>query len=324
MSVIGRSLEIILGAFFLTSALMKAMDVDAFVVQISLYQVVTAPSLVELSAYATLFIETMLGAAFLGGWRFRGATFAVGCGMTMVFTCLIAYAWRYHGLEDCGCFGKYVSMGPMASIAKNLVLIGVLGGTWYLTRRDALAEGHILSHKGLRYVAPIIGIGACGALVVVNGLLSSPAGSDAIVAIDVSEEGPFAQFQFDADGQSFHLGEGEHLVAFLSATCGHCQASVPAMNEYLFEDGLPPLVALMQSDSPESLEEFRMLTEPLFVTKTIPGSVFVTFLEYEPPPRIFYVRDGVEVTSWTWVDDAPSVDAILKDIASASSTDSGQ
>lgn len=310
MQRMGRVIEVVLGIFFLATAAMKAWNLEGFGVQISAYGVVKDAGLVAVSAYVAVIIETVLGAALVGGVRLKGLTYLATAGLTVVFSGLILYGWLAKGIEDCGCFGDFVQMGPRSSLAKNGVLLGLLGLAWAGVRGVEVVG--MSRRLGYRYAA--FGILSVFAVGVVGEVRSSGAdGPEIPVANGVAGEGEFARFRFEARGETVDLGKGEYLVALLSATCGHCQESVPALNALYVESDLPQLVALMMGDEDE-MADFHALTAPEFITHPLPPLVFMEFMD-GPPPRLVHTRDGRETTEWYWVDDAPSVEMVTQGIS---------
>lgn len=130
------------------------------------------------------------------------------------------------------------------------------------------------------------------------------------------EDGPrstgdtaFSGYIFNDDGQTHDLSTGEHLVAMLSATCDHCKASVPFLNDLALVPEFPPLIAFILGSEAE-LQDFRLQTEPLFPAFLVGMEDFFKFIE-SSPPRLMYVRGGEEVNSWDWEEKPPSLDSII-------------
>lgn len=324
-----RWVEILIGAFFLVSAGVKAIDMGQFAVQVSAYNVVKDPTLVRASAYFAVVLETVLGAALLAGIRWGGLTHLVSAGMIAVYSGLIFYAWQYHGLEDCGCLGAWITMGPVESLAKNLILVVAIAFSWWGTRglsasaAPAPAAGDeptALPKSSERSTLPkavaMFGV----VLVVFLGALdmarNRPDESTLVTTGEKDIERPFAQFVFTADGVDYDLGEGEYLVAMLNATCSHCKASVPALNELFETEGMPEMVALMMGTEAE-YAAFQAETVPLFSGQLIE---MLTFMEHigTAPPRLIHIRDGAVIQYWDWEDDVP-VDQITSEVAGAAS-----
>jgi len=310
----GRVIEVVLGLFFLATAGMKAWNMVGFAVQVSAYGVVKDAGLVAASAYGAVFVETLLGAALVAGARFKGLTYLATAGLTAVFSGLILYGWLAKGIEDCGCFGDFIQMGPRSSLAKNGVLLALLGLAWVGVRRPRAAPKPKPRRLALKFaIAGIVAVLTVG----VAGQVRSGGGEGPEIEVveGAAGEGEFARFRFEAGGEMVDLGSGEYLVALLSATCGHCQASVPGLNTLHGDDTLPKLVALMMGDEAE-MADFRALTGPEFITKSLDQLVFMEFMD-APPPRLVYVRDGREVTEWYWEDDTPSVEMVAAGISGA-------
>lgn len=309
---LGRAIEIILGLFFLVTAAMKAWNLEGFGVQISAYGVVKDAGLVTLSAYAAVTIETLLGAALVAGARLKGLTYLAVTGLTLVFSGLILYGWLAKGIEDCGCFGDFIKMGPRTSLAKNGVLLALLAVAWVGVRAPLGAP----KRRRLGWEFAIAGIVAVLVVGLVGQLQARGDAPDVLVQVDDDpEKRKLARFRFEVEGETIDLGEGEYLVAMLSATCEHCQASVPAMNALYNDPDLPRLVALMMG-SEEDLEFFRTLTDPQFITQLVRGADFMEFIDTSPP-RLLYARDGREMAAWDWLEEAPSVEVVAQGISEA-------
>lgn len=303
MAKAARWIEIGVGLFFLVSAAAKAIDMDAFGVQISAYDVVKDAGAVRASAWFALVVETGLGGALVAGARVGGLTHFASGAMILVYSTLIAYAWLFHGLTDCGCLGSWVTMSPAQSLVKNVVLLAALGFAWFGGLRAATPATPLYK---ARYAAALAGGLAVAGLAIAGPILRGPGPEAPAGTAQADGSRPFARFVFDADGQHYDLGQGEYLVAFLNATCEHCRASVPGLNRLVETPGLPPLVALMMGDDGE-LADFQKQTSPLFGGYRIDSLTFMEFIG-TVPPRLSYIRDGVGVQHWDWKDDLPEAE----------------
>ena len=121
--MLSRVILRVLGVVFILSAVLKALDLTAFAVQISYYDIVREPWIVWSIALAMIGLEAMLGLAMLTGVWLRWVTLPAVLALLVGFTGLLGWAWAFTDLEDCGCFGKYLPMTPGESILKNGVLI---------------------------------------------------------------------------------------------------------------------------------------------------------------------------------------------------------
>ncbi len=317
MKLAARYIEFFMGVFFAASAASKAVNMEGFQVQIQLYGVVKDPGLVFAAAYGTVLLETLLGALFMVGLRLRGAVAGTAALLTLVFSALIFYAWRWNGLEDCGCFGDYIKLSPLQSLAKNAALLGVIAWAWYGARGDTPSWGTRVGRA--RYVSSGM---ALGFIVLTLFLYYRPPvtapkpspSQDGTTAVSR----PFAQFVFEAEGQHYDLGAGAYLVAMLNADCPHCRASVPMLNELFEASGDAEVVGLV-SGTPGELEDFKTATEPIFAVHGIGILVQMPLLK-KSPPELIHVVDGHKVAGWDWKESPPPVSAVLESIQSTPSS----
>ncbi|MBM3288640.1 MAG: hypothetical protein FJY92_00670 [Candidatus Hydrogenedentes bacterium] len=300
-----RPLEIALGALFVVSAALKALNVYGFAVQVAAYGVVREPSITLAIAYTMIAIEAILGVALLGGMRFGGLTVACTGALLAGFTALIAYAWAFKGLADCGCFGDYVKMGPAESIAKNVVLMFMTAGVWLGTRTvprpapteggaapEAPSRGATESRHTALAAAGVLAIAAAFAMGKPAPKIDTPPAPPG--ATD-SAAAPFAKYVPDLGGAPVPLAQGEFFVAMLSASCDHCRAATQTLNELAQAPGVPQIAALMMGTQDE-MDDFIAATDPQFPFQTIDTLEFMNLLGKATAPPCFYiVRDGKEV-----------------------------
>ncbi|MCH7909618.1 MAG: phosphotransferase family protein [Candidatus Hydrogenedentes bacterium] len=141
---------------------------------------------------------------------------------------------------------------------------------------------------------------------------AEPTGISTVPPVEIDKNRPFQRFQFSYGDREYNLGEGPYLIAMLNATCEHCIRSVPDLNVLARSPELPEMVALMMADPGDEeaqLRQFRLETQPEFPTQLIGMLDFVEFIE-SAPPRLIYVKDGIEIYGWDWDDHAPGIDEV--------------
>ncbi len=323
---LARPLEMLLGAYFIWTALLKAQDIQLFTAQIYAYQVVHARGGLIAAALTTVTLEAFLGSALLLGARLRYLPHVLIQGMLVFFTGLIIYAWQVHNITDCGCFGS-IKVTPQQGITKNLFTMLLAGLAWYgVSRPGAATESPMRRVADLRIVVPITTAIAV-LLFAAGGLQSTTPAPKPETPVTVNDApappaaaGPFAQFSFTSEmGETFNLAQGEYLVAMLSMTCEHCMATVPALNDLALGGDLPPLVALCFEPAEGDLDNFKLETGAAFPLHNL-GDNFLTFSEFigKEPPRLAYVRDGKAIQFWDG--DPPTREVITTAIGEARST----
>jgi len=282
---------------FLAGALLKAANINLFIVQISYYGVLRAPVWLVVAALGTLAVETALGVALLLRLRLRGLTFAAVLALLAAFSVLIAYAWRFHDLKDCGCFGP-IEISPGASLAKNAVLAVLAGLAWLGSREGAPADKGAV--RAVQASASALFAGKASLAALAAAALVTHAFFEIESLGDLSR--PYAQFVFEADGAAYDLGEGEFFVAVLNTTCEHCMASVEQINELTDIPGFPQVVGICYEEHAGALEAFVEATLPRFPLYSLGDRIrtFYALLDDVPaPPRFLLVREGRPVAAWS-------------------------
>lgn len=305
-----RAIEIVLGAVFIFSAVTKALDIYQFAVQVSYYGVVKEPSLVRLVAYLMVGLETALGACLLAGVRLRGVTLIGTTALLLAFSGLVLYAWQYRGLQECGCFGKYVQVGPKSTLAKNVVLIAFAIAAWVGVRRKSKSAETSEPESTSKWQPGYL-LGTLGVLAVVLAVAMGKAPPPKTSTLTTSKSNaPFAKFVFTTDtGEEIDLGSGDYFVAMLSATCEHCQAAGVLLNDLMFMPDVPTTVGLLIADDPSAIDEFNAIVQPVFITHVIDALEWSYLIDKEPP-RFYVIRDGVPLRHLDALD--PTLDELYE------------
>ena len=295
----------VLGAVFILSAAAKAVEINAFYIQIAYYGVARTAWMIQAAAVASIAIEILLGSALLLGLTMRGWTLRTVLALLIAFTGLILYGWIFKDLEECGCFGAWVKMTPLASTIKNLIMIAAVGVAWFgrrgLPTRTIAAECAGAFRGVAQRTVAIVAVVLIVSAVTVGWRRARAAahGPDtAQIASVPVDAGAFARYRFTFEETSYDLGEGDYFIALLSDSCPHCEDAVEQLHElrdWLSED-LPPIVGLCLGDR-QTLGKYRKLTQPRFPTALIPPLDFFGLIG-EEPPRFYLVRDGRAIQDW--------------------------
>ncbi|MEN6626645.1 MAG: MauE/DoxX family redox-associated membrane protein [Candidatus Sumerlaeia bacterium] len=305
----------VLGVIFLVSAIAKAVDVKSFALLISYFNVMRDTMLVSGTAVLIILFEFILGMSLIVRNRYESTFIKITLAALACFSGIIVYGWIFMGLQDCGCFGSFIKMSPLASLFKNGVLMGVAGFA-------------LLQHKKYRRISvPIVEYPqrrvfklatVCLSTIMPTALMgwSYFAGStkpqDPNLNAQTSESTSdriFAQFKVqDNKRNMLDLGQGRYFVAFLSDSCGHCQDIVSDLNEFphIYKD--LPVIGLILGDE-NTLREFRERFLPQFPTAILEPLKFFEFIG-NAPPRYYLVQDGK--TQKYWDNQLPKPEEIKK------------
>lgn len=304
---------LVCGAVFVLSSVLKALEVDAFAVQVSYYGLIKQAELVRVVALGVIGVEAAIGLALLFGLWLRRVTIPLAVGILLGFTGLLFYAWLHLDLGDCGCFGTYIPMSAPVSILKNVLLIVVFGCAWFGLGKYEARKDEILLRLRENHKAYLVAVLAMG-LVILSGLLNSRTAPSSGVKessvevhpLDIKER-PFAEFKFEYEGLKIDLGTGTYVVAMLSDTCEHCGESIEPLNEMLDIPGFPFIVGLCLGEE-ETFGEFIASRQPKFPVRLIEPLKFFEHIG-DAPPRFILVRDGKSIHYWD--DELPEAPEIL-------------
>lgn len=119
------TLRIIVGATFILSGVVKAIDLWGFIYKIEQYLNVWGISqthtLILFVATSISFAEFILGALLLTGSYKRSSAWLLLCTMLFMLP-LSIYIAIANPVTDCGCFGEFITISNTATLIKNIIL----------------------------------------------------------------------------------------------------------------------------------------------------------------------------------------------------------
>jgi hypothetical protein len=212
-SVILLSLQFILGAVFMVSAISKLFAIDNLE-----FSIVTELDLrwiwAKIAARLIIVFELFLGLhliLFQRQNRNKTASFV----LLTIFTIYLGVIYLLRGNEsDCGCFGGLITLSTSQSILKNIVLLAI-NGIIFLDNGISAP----LSSK-LREILQIMMLAFSFLLVFIFEPLS----------FATESQKPPAEIRWDIlynttrnPKPEVNLAEGKHIIAFLSTSCIYCK-----------------------------------------------------------------------------------------------------
>jgi len=267
-------LRILLGVTFLFSAYTKFVGPGFF--EITLMDQGLAPDRFIAAQLARFFIglEFALGILMLLPFYTKklmtASLFLLGG-----FTLHLVYLWSIGDTENCGCFGEMISMTPVESIIKNIVLIGISAFLFWKTPKD------------IRSIKPaFLSIG----LIIASMWLLLP--------LPDHSEFPFQKFtQFEYAGR-VDLAAGEKTVAIFNLDCEHCQEAATQLAELeRASTNFPKLYVLFYQEGSTTVSEFEQLTASAYPNAFIDMNTFFDLIG-NSPPRIYHLKAGKVEAIW--------------------------
>ena len=116
-----RILSIFVGIVFLSSGVMKLLDVATFQNLIMQYGL----SYLQYLAPLIILLEILLGLSLVLNIIQRTTAILSLC-VLLIFTGVYTYGYLVNSVEDCGCFADYVKSTPTITYLRNIILIAIL------------------------------------------------------------------------------------------------------------------------------------------------------------------------------------------------------
>ncbi|HUQ98873.1 MAG TPA: MauE/DoxX family redox-associated membrane protein [Gemmatimonadaceae bacterium] len=155
----------------------------------------------------------------------------------VVFSAVTWTGSRSGRIEDCGCYGGFISLTPAQSLAVNSVLVAILTAAWVAGVRGDLKMSNALA------AAVTAGVVAA-ALTVANEMHEAKHGSP---LIDVSPIRVGNKWNDSWSAGATAGLTGEFFVSFLGTNCPCCKSWVRVANAMSHSAQLPPVVGLVSA-----------------------------------------------------------------------------
>lgn len=268
------TLQIFLAATFLFSAYTKAVAPGFF--EVLLEQQGLVPSRLY-GAWATRFIialETWLGLCLLLSFYAR-FILRFSFLLLVAFSVHLGYLIAIGETGNCGCFGEMISMSPLASLGKNIVLLAVNG---FLLRYK------FRGNKKPRITWLLLPL-LFAAATLIWPVQTQPD--------EVVEKLP----TFEAEN-GIDFANGSYLVAILNLGCEHCQEAAQQIVAWQNNGiDLPQVAALFFSEGDTAVADFNSITGSNFPYQMIDVNTFFDLIG-SAPPRIYWIVDGQVKQYW--------------------------
>ncbi|MDG1722746.1 MAG: hypothetical protein P8H91_01440 [Flavobacteriaceae bacterium] len=268
------TLQIFLAATFLFSAYTKAVAPGFF--EVLLEQQGLVPSRLY-GAWATRFIialETWLGLCLLLSFYSR-FILRFSFLLLVAFSVHLGYLIAIGETGNCGCFGEMISMSPLASLGKNIVLLAV---NCFLLRYK------FRGNKKPRITWLLLPL-LFAAATLIWPVQTQPD--------EVVEKLPTFEAETGID-----FANGSYLVAILNLGCEHCQEAAQQIVAWQNNGiDLPQVAALFFAEGDTTVADFNTITGSNFPYQMIDVNTFFDLIG-STPPRIYWIVDGQVKQYW--------------------------
>lgn len=210
MKILKTLLRILIGVFFILTAIFKLISLDNFEIYIYSFQFFNF-AFSAIMARMVIAIEMLLGSFLIFKILYKKTWWAT-LSMLLVFTVLLVYIALFRKDTNCHCLGDIVAINPVGSIVKNVVTIGLL---WLIKQENERGfKGKKVLSIGMLTTSFLVPF-ACFPSDVVYNLFQRQA-----YKVD---EAMITDFMQDSLAQANHLEQGNYVMAYVSAGCEYCK-----------------------------------------------------------------------------------------------------
>ena len=271
-------LRFLIGAMFMTTAVLKLLSLDEFELYIYSFGIFSYLAVTVLARLLIAF-ELLVGLFLLLKQFYKQVWWLILLSL-IGFTFFLIYVALFRNDANCHCFGDFVELNPLHSIVKNLITMALM----LCIRKE--------SDYRFRFRKWVIGVGFAVAMILpfvvfpmdaLYNKFSSP--ND---PINVSA---FEKLQQDTTLTDFNIEEGNYLVAFYISKCKFCKLSMKKVNTIVEKHHLDiNRIKILISGSEETIEEFRkdavifdyqMVNISIYQSIDITAGSFPTFVYFQ-------------------------------------------
>jgi hypothetical protein len=274
MAYMRNFLQFFLAATFLFSAYTKAIAPGFFEVLLEQQGLVPNRLYGAWATRAIIAFELWLGISMLLSFYIR-LILRLSFVLLIAFSAHLIYLIAIGDTGNCGCFGEMISMTPLASLAKNAVLLVINGILLFFHYKDQRKS----------WITWVLLPALFATAVFVWPIQTEPD--------EVVEKFPIFKAETGID-----FNRGSYLVAILNLSCEHCQEAaeqiVRSQNSGI---DLPQVVALYFAEGDTTVADFDNITGSNFPYQMITVNTFFDLIG-SAPPRVYWIVDGQVKQFW--------------------------
>ena len=280
LNIIKLIIRLLLGVFFISTAVLKLLSIDSFEVYIYSFGIVNYITVTFLSRLL-IFIELLIGISLIFKIYFRQVWW-----LTMLiiagFTLFLIYAAIFRNDSSCHCFGSLIELDPSQSIIKNIITIVLL----LFIRKEQSHDYKPLMRKWL------IGISIAVSIIIPFVLVPM----DVIYNKIHSEKeniNTVAFYESLSDSTYHDLQQGRYLINYALAGCKFCRIGAEKVTMMIDRHGIShDRLKFFVGGSDEAISRFIEVSKTSdYLHWMIPAPEFmaITFGRF---PLYVFIEDG--------------------------------
>lgn len=291
-------IRLLLGAFFIGTAVLKLLSIDNFEIYIYSFGLFSYTWTTFFSRLL-IFIELLIGIGLILKIYFKQIWWLTML-MMVGFTLFLVYAAIFRNDSNCHCFGDLIELNPIQSILKNIIIIALLmvirkekSHDYKPVVRKWLTAGALLISLAIPYVAVPMDV-------IYNKIYSEKENVNTVVFYESLSDSTFAELQ-----------HGRYLINYAIAGCKFCRIGAEKVTMMIDRHGIShERLKFFVGGSDEAISRFIEVTgTDDYEHWKIPAPEFmsITFGKF---PLYVFIEDGkvVKAGDFRIIDDQEITD----------------
>lgn len=278
--VLRLSIRLLLGAFFIGTAVLKLLSIDNFEVYIYSFGLFRYTWTTFFSRLL-IFIELLIGISLILKICFKQIWWLTML-MMVGFTLFLVYAAIFRNDSNCHCFGDLIELNPIQSILKNIITIALL---FFIKNEESHDYKPVLKKwlvASTIVVSLVISFVLLPMDVVYNKIYSEKENVNTVAFYESMNDSTFVNLQ-----------HGRYLINYALAGCKYCRIGAEKLTLMVDRHGIPhDRIKFIIGGSDEAIGRFIGLTGTSdYEHWKIPAPKFmsITFGKF---PLYVFIEDG--------------------------------
>ena len=214
-----KILRVVIGLFFIVSAVLKLFSLDNFELYIYSFNFVNF-TWSALVARVIIACEILVGILLIIKVKYKAAWWLTML-MLVGFSLLLVYVLIFRDDSNCHCMGDFVDIKPSVSLVKNLVAIAIM---WFIRNEE---ESCFRGRTVALVLAFVVAFVPPFVLFPMDDVYNLFAKTDGLKY----NETAFNALMADSTMQEVDLEQDKYIVGVVSARCNFCRISCLKMSE---------------------------------------------------------------------------------------------
>lgn len=278
--VLRLSIRLLLGAFFIGTAVLKLLSIDNF--EVYIYSLgLFSYTWTTFFSRLLIFIELLIGISLILKICFKQIWWLTML-MMVGFTLFLVYAAIFRNDSNCHCFGDLIELNPIQSILKNIITIALL---FFIKNEESHDYKPVLKKwlvASTIVVSLVISFVLLPMDVVYNKIYSEKENVNTVAFYESMNDSTFVNLQ-----------HGRYLINYALAGCKYCRIGAEKLTLMVDRHGIPhDRIKFIIGGSDEAIGRFIGLTGTSdYEHWKIPAHKFmsITFGKF---PLYVFIEDG--------------------------------